>query len=108
MDTADAAMEKQRVLSALVQEINETPSAVGGRKTTIPTPPQVFWAIVNSLPRLPALPTILRPPTAATAAAEVKHPGAEAFEEEEEVIVAPAEVEEFPSPQRESIRLYYE
>ena len=89
METADAAMEKQRVLSALVREMNTTPSAVGlgEKKTIIPSPPQVFWAIFNSLPRLPALPTTSKPPTPLTEALEVKHPGAE----EEEEVAAPNE-----------------
>jgi len=66
------------------------------KETIIPSPPQVLQAIFNSLPRLPAIPTISRPPTAV-------------IEVSEEVIVAPAEVaEEFPSPQSDIIRLVYE
>lgn len=83
-------------MAELVRKMNARTSAadLGEKKVTIPSPPQVFWAIVNSLPRLPAIPTISRPSTAVT-------------EAEEEVIIAP-EVEEFPSPQSDIIRLVYE
>jgi len=108
MDVADAAMEKQRVLSALVRKMNATPSAVdlGKEKTTIPTPLQVFQAILNSLPPFklpplpPFLPVLVFPTSKSTAASEAlkTKPPPKVSEE----VIVPVEVEEATSPQRDN------